>query len=112
MNSRIFQKLMKKSRFQVGTYNRTSRLVLCRLPRECRCRRGCQCRQGSRRLDRPPIFMTSSSRVGIKVIKYFFSSSRPASSTPAAGVEEAGVDEVKQLVAAGRGRFQLTGPPV
>ena len=43
--------------------------------------------------------------------KHFFSSSRPASSTPSAGVEEgagveeAGVDEVRQPVAAGRGRF-------
>ena len=55
--------------------------------------------------------------------KHFLSSSRPASSTPAsstpaallhlppagveegAGVEEAVVDEVRQPVAAGRGRF-------
>ena len=42
---------------------------------------------------------------------HLFSSSRPASSTPAAGVEEgagveeAGVEEVRQPVAAGRGRF-------
>ena len=103
---KIYLLRTKNHKFK-GAYNRTSRPALRRLPRGCRCRWGCWSRRG-RETSSTPASSTPATLPLVDVDRCRRRSSTLAASyTPATSV-----DEVGQLVAAGRGRFQLARPPV